>query len=99
MRNCIRTEHILAILVTGLFVLVDLAVLCFFVSAFDSEPHIVHNHYSAEHNVIVTPTISLDNLSLTTLGGTTESRADAVRELENALSTQLQTLTQPKNSP
>ena len=94
-----RAEHILAILVTGIFLLVDVAVLCFFVSAFDADPRILQNHASAEHGYIKTPELSPQILTQTTFGGTTQSKVDAVKQLEEALSTQLQTLTQTKPTP
>lgn len=95
----LRAEHILAIIVTGIFLLVDVAVLCFFVSAFDADPHIVRNHISTDHGYVTTPELTPRNLTQTTFGGTTSSKNEAVQQLEDALSTQLQTLTQTKHTP
>lgn len=95
----LRAEHILAILVTGIFLLVDIAVLCFFVSAFDADPHIVKNHAAAEHGYIKTPELTPSTLTQMTLGGDTASKVEAVKKLEEVLSTQLQTMTQTKTTP
>lgn len=95
----IRIEHILAIVVTGMFLLVDLAVLFFFVSALDVEPNIIRNHVVAEHGYVKTPELNLSNLTRTTFGGTVEDKVEAVRELEETLSTQLQTLTRTDTAP
>ncbi len=95
----IRAEHILAVLVAGVFLLVDVAVLCLFVSAFDAEPTIFQRHYAATHGYAETPELSVTNLMSTNVGSNSKETAEAIKELEQALSTQLQTLTQNKTAP
>ena len=100
MLKLFRAEHILAIFVTAVFLLCDIAVLCFFVTSADTVTDITPSSFeSAEHRVIQTPEFGLRALSSATFGGNTGQKAEAVKQLEDALNTQLQTLTQTKNVP
>lgn len=94
-----RAEHILAVIVTAAFLLCDIAVLCFFVTAFDPAPDVTPFEAATEHRIIQTPQLDVRSLTSNTFGSNVEVKADAVKQLEDALSTQLQTLTQTKNAP
>lgn len=95
----IRAEHILAVFVTGIFLLVDAAVLCLFVSAFDAEPTIIQHQLSTTHGYVETPELSVSTLTSNNIGSHSKETAAAIKDLEQALSTQLQTLTQNKTAP
>lgn len=94
-----RAEHILAIFVTGLFLICDIAVLYFFISAFDPTPDIASQMEATEHRVIQTPMLSAKTLTVTTIGGDVDSKADAIEQLQKVLSEQLKTMTETKSAP
>lgn len=94
-----RAEHILAILVTGLFLICDVAVLYFFISAFDPSPDIASQIEATEHRVIQTPMLSVKNITVATFGGDIDSKADAIEQLQKVLSDQLQTMRETKSTP
>ena len=95
----IRAEHVLAVIVAGLFLAIDAAVLCLFVSAFDAEPTIIQHRLSSTHGYVETPELSVSNLATNNIGSKPKETTAAIKELEKALSTQLQTLTQTKTAP
>lgn len=99
MLKTLRAEHILAVIITGIFLLCDIAVLCLFISNFDPTPEIATSTVVAEHRIIQTPLLSVRTLTSTTLGGNTDLNEDVVQQLEDVISTQLKTLTQTKSAP
>lgn len=98
MLNKLRAEHILAVFITSIFVLCDIAVLCFFISNFDPTPEIATS-VAADHRIIQTPTLSVRTLMGTIPGQSTNLDVDAVKQLEEVISAQLKTLTQTKSAP
>lgn len=99
MLKTLRAEHILAVFITSIFLLCDIAVLCLFISNFDPTPDMTTSTLSAEHRVIETPLLSVRTLTSTTLGGSTNLNEDVVQQLEDVISTQLKTMTQTKSTP
>lgn len=99
MLKLLRAEHILAVFITSILLLCDVAVLCLFISNFDPTPEIATSTIVAEHRIIQTPALSVRTLTSTTFGGDTTLNADVVQQLEDVISTQLKTLTQTKSAP
>lgn len=99
MLKTLRAEHILAVFITGIFLLCDIAVLCLFISNFDPTPEIVTSTIVADHRIIESPLLSVRTLTSATLGGSTDLNQDVVKQLEDVISTQLKTLTQTKSAP
>lgn len=99
MLKTLRAEHILAIILTGIFLLCDIAVLCFFISAFDPAPEIASATDVAEHHIVQTPELSVRSLTNATFGLGADSQKATVQQLEEAISIQLKSLTQTKSAP
>lgn len=99
MLNILRAEHILAVFITGIFLLCDIAVLCFFISNFDPTPQITSTAMATEHRIIQTPALSVRTLMGTTPGTVTDANADVVKQLDEVISAHLKTLTQTKSTP
>lgn len=98
MLNKLRAEHILAVFIAGIFVLCDIAVLCFFISNFDPTPEVATS-FATEHRIIQTPSLSVRTLMGTIPGQSIDTNVDAVKQIEEVISTQLKTLTQTKSAP
>lgn len=99
MLKILRAEHILAVFITGIFLLCDIAVLCFFISNFDPTPQITTADAVAEHRIIQTPALSVRTLMGTSPGTVSDLNADVVKQLDEVISSQLKTLTQTKSTP
>lgn len=99
MLKILRAEHILAVFITGIFLLCDIAVLCFFISNFDPTPQITAADAVTEHRIIQTPALSVRTLMGTMPGQTTDMNADVVKQLDEVISSQFKTLTQTKSTP
>ena len=99
MLKILRAEHILAVFITGIFLLCDIAVLCFFISNFDPTPQITTADVVAEHRIIQTPALSVRTLMGTFPGKTADMNEDVIKQLDDVISAQLKTLSQTKSAP
>ena len=98
MLKILRAEHILAIILTSIFLLCDAVVLCFFISNFDSTPEMSSSD-AAEYHIVQTPALSIKTLIGTPQGPATDANANSVKQLNDVISAQLKTLTQTKVPP
>lgn len=105
MLNKLRAEHIMALFIAGAFVLVDIVVMWVFSMSYDPEQVIIHvkkhpvPHVLSQNNDL--PQSINNNFSevhgrrvqITTLGGSTELKTEAVETLENAILSQIHKMT------